>query len=204
MWFPFLNFLSEKNGEIVFQNFLSSFEHLSSKCLRMEFLGILTTKYLMRLFASQEDFSSCYMLQAKSTYNYWKTFSLQWRHNDHDGVSNHQLYDCLHNRSFRCRSKKTSKLRVTGLCVGNSPVTGEFLTQRASNAENVSIWWRHHVLEYKGAKTRHKTAASPWPDVFQNPNLRKFLTIIGEIHHLLRVRNISSLRRKFNIILERW
>ena len=41
--------------------------------------------------------------------------------------------------------KKTSKLRVTGLCVGNSPVTGEFPAQRASNAENVSIWWRHHV-----------------------------------------------------------
>ena len=33
---------------------------------------------------------------------------------------------------------------VTGLCEGNSPVTGEFPTQRASNAENVSIWWRHH------------------------------------------------------------
>ena len=42
------------------------------------------------------------------------------------------------------RSKKTSKLRVTGLCAGNSPVTGEFPTQRASNAEKVSIWWRHH------------------------------------------------------------
>ena len=45
----------------------------------------------------------------------------------------------------RRRSKKTSKLRVTGLCEGNSPVTGEFPAQRASNAENVSIWWRHHV-----------------------------------------------------------
>ena len=35
-------------------------------------------------------------------------------------------------------------LRVTGLCVGNSPVTGEFPAQMASNAENISIWWRHH------------------------------------------------------------
>ena len=41
-------------------------------------------------------------------------------------------------------SKKTSKLRVTGLCAENSPVTGEFPAQMASNAENVSIWWRHH------------------------------------------------------------
>ena len=42
-------------------------------------------------------------------------------------------------------SKKISKLRVTGPCEGNSPMTGEFPTQRASNAENVFIWWRHHV-----------------------------------------------------------
>ena len=40
--------------------------------------------------------------------------------------------------------KKTSKLRVTGLCAGNSPGTGEFPAQMASNAENISIWWRHH------------------------------------------------------------
>ena len=71
--------------------------------------------------------------------------SLQWRHNERDRVSNHQPHDCLLNRLFRCRSKKTSKLRVTGLCTGNSPVTGEFLAQIASYAENVSIWWRHHV-----------------------------------------------------------
>ena len=32
---------------------------------------------------------------------------------------------------------------------GNSTVTGEFLAQMASNAENVSIWWRHHVMVYK-------------------------------------------------------
>ena len=44
----------------------------------------------------------------------------------------------------RRRSKKKSKLHVTGRCEGNSPVTGEFPAQRASNAENVSIWWRHH------------------------------------------------------------
>ena len=71
--------------------------------------------------------------------------SLRWRHNGRDGVSNHQPHDCLLNRLFRRRSKKTSKLRVTGLCAGNSPVTGEFPALRASNAGNVSIWWRHHA-----------------------------------------------------------
>ena len=47
--------------------------------------------------------------------------SLRWRHNDHPGVSNHQPHGCLLNRLFRRRWKKTSKLRVTGLCAGNSP-----------------------------------------------------------------------------------
>ena len=47
--------------------------------------------------------------------------SLHWRHNDHGGVSNHQPHNCLLNRLFRRRSKKTSRLRVTGLCAGNSP-----------------------------------------------------------------------------------
>ena len=72
--------------------------------------------------------------------------SLQWHHNEHDSVSNHQPHDFLLNRLFRRRSKKTSKLRVTGLCEGNSPVTSEFPTQRTSNTENVSIWWRHHEI----------------------------------------------------------
>ena len=72
-------------------------------------------------------------------------FTLRWRYNERDGVSNHQPHDCLLNRLFRRRSKKTSKVHVTGLCAGNSPVTGEFPAQRASNAENVSIWWHHHA-----------------------------------------------------------
>ena len=63
--------------------------------------------------------------------------SLRWRHNGCDGVSNHQPRHCLLDRLFR--------LHVTGLCAGNSPGTGEFPTQMASSAENVSISWRHHV-----------------------------------------------------------
>ena len=58
--------------------------------------------------------------------------------------------------SFMCsnvcsgKSKKTSKLRVTGLCEGNPQVTGGFPSQRTSNAENVSIWWRHHACDWFG------------------------------------------------------
>ena len=80
----------------------------------------------------------------KSYYKFMK--SLQWRHNERYDVSNHQPHDCLLNGLFRRRSKKTSKLRVTGLCAGKSPVTGEFPAQRPSNAETISIWWRHHVF----------------------------------------------------------
>ena len=81
-----------------------------------------------------------------SFYEYVSKLSLRWRHNELDGVSDHQSHDCLLNRLFGRRSKKTSKLRVTGLCAGNSPGTGEFPAQKASNAENVSIWWRHHGI----------------------------------------------------------
>ena len=84
---------------------------------------------------------------------------LRWDHNERDCVSNHQPHGCLLNHSFRPRSKKISKLRVTGLC------HGEFPAQRASNAENVPIWWRHHVhdtdhMYHDILVTRHKSQVS--------------------------------------------
>ena len=51
--------------------------------------------------------------------------------------------------------KKTIKARVTGLCAGNSPVTGEFPAQRASNTENVSIWWRRHAFVWFSGGWNH-------------------------------------------------
>ena len=71
-------------------------------------------------------------------------WALQWRHNERDDVSNSRRLDCFLNCLFRRRIKKTSKLRVTGLWEGNSPVTGEFPAERTSNAENFSIWWYHY------------------------------------------------------------
>ena len=76
------------------------------------------------------------------------TGTLQWHHNQLDGISNHRSLDCLLNRLFRRRSKKASKLHVTGLCEGNPP--GLVVSpKRASNAENVSIWWHHHEYVFK-------------------------------------------------------
>ena len=98
------------------------------------------------------------------------TLALRWRHNDHAGVSNHQPHGCLLNRVFRRKSKKTSKLRVTGLCTGNSPGTGEFPAQMASYAENVFIWWRHHeASEWSSAEIN-----IPWSAVITQSNLSRY------------------------------
>ena len=72
--------------------------------------------------------------------------SLQLRHNERVSISNHGRLECLLNHLFRRRSKKISELCVTGLCGGNPPVTSGFLPQKARNAGNVSIRWRHHVF----------------------------------------------------------
>ena len=81
----------------------------------------------------------------------WRCYTCRISFHHYSGVimgevASHQPRDCLLNRLFRRRSKKTSKLSVTGLCAGNSLVTGELPAQMASNAENVSIWWRRHDI----------------------------------------------------------
>ena len=78
--------------------------------------------------------------------------TLQWRHNERDGVSNHQPHDCLLNRLFRRRSKKTSKLRVTG----ESP------TQRASNTENVPF--DDIIMNMRTPRIIHTVFALLWFD----------------------------------------
>ena len=82
--------------------------------------------------------------------NSWFSNSYMWPlqscHNERYDVSNHRRLDCLLTCLFRRRSQKISKLRVIGLCEGNPPVTGEVPAQRVSNAEKISIWWRHHEM----------------------------------------------------------
>ena len=99
--------------------------------------------------------------------------ALEWRHNGCDDVPHHQPYECLLNRLYRRRSKKTSKLRVTGLCARNSPGTDEFPAQMASNSENVSIWWRHHgqylVVSFKA------TSRGQQPFTYIGPHVWNFI-----------------------------
>ena len=91
-------------------------------------------------------FIGCHVVESGGLFGcYMYHIITQWRHNEHDGVSNHCVSDSLLNNLFRRWSKNTSKLCVTGPCEGNPPVISGFPSQMASNAENVSIWWRHHV-----------------------------------------------------------
>ena len=82
--------------------------------------------------------------------------NISWYHSitvtsyGHHGVSNHRRLRCLFNHLSRGTWKKTSKLCVTGLCEGTPPVNGGFPAQRASDAENVSIWWCHHEISNPG------------------------------------------------------
>ena len=90
-------------------------------------------------------------------------------------LSNYRRLDRLFNRLFRCRSKKISKVRVTGICERNLLVTG-FPSQRASNTENVSIWWRHHwkktvasnTSEFRGRTVGWDTLWWPMVTVIEN------------------------------------
>ena len=80
------------------------------------------------------------------------TPSLRWRHSGCDSVSNHQPHDCLLNRLFRRRSKKTSKLRVTGLFfvrgIHRGPVNSPHkwpVTRKMFPFDDVIMYWCHCV-----------------------------------------------------------
>ena len=88
-------------------------------------------------------------------------YTLQWRYNERGGVSYHQPHDCLLNRLFRRISKKTSKLCITGLCGGNSPVTSEFPAQRASDAEKFPFNDVIMIVLYGRCITSHMESYAP-------------------------------------------
>ena len=97
------------------------------------------------------------------------------------------------------RSKKTSKLCVTGLCEGNSPVTGEFPTQRASNAENVSIWWRHHDQhEWCGSCMRGRCEVSFV--IFMSSII---LTVLGPISQMIFPSKLE-VNRNLILVSSKW
>ena len=57
---------------------------------------------------------------------------------------------------IQAQIKENIKAQCHGLCGGNSPVTEGFPAKMDSYAENVSIWWRHHVGSWYNHETKHK------------------------------------------------
>ena len=74
-------------------------------------------------------------------------YALHWRLNANDDGLNRRRPDNLLNPLFRRRSEKTSKLRAREWPLwGESTSDRCFPSHKASEAKNVSIWWRHHVI----------------------------------------------------------
>ena len=99
------------------------------------------------------------------------THPLQWRHNDRDGVSNHQPHDCLLKRLFRRRSKKISKLRVVDPCVA-----GEFPHKGPATRKTSS--WRSNLITIKFCRYQASTMFlvyakynCHWIDVTENKHV---------------------------------
>ena len=118
-----------------------------------------------------EGFKTTSMEYGSTIYKDWLK-SLQWRHDGRESVSNHQPHDCLLNRLFRYRSKKTSKFSITGLCAGNSPA---------------SIWWRHHGdLGCENVVWPHQDITEPMSTVKELVKLKSIIIIFiqGNVVHL--------------------
>ena len=105
----------------------------------------------------------------------------------------------LFTQSFRRRSKKTSKLRVTCLCEGNPPVTGGFPSQRTIDAENVSIWWHRHDMYVSGFPPTFwlmilKCLSRKRPRAFSNISYveRTFLFYVTFIAKLVRLNYVQE------------
>ena len=114
--------------------------------------------------------------------------TLRWHHDEGDGVSNHQHHDCLLNRLFRRRSKKTSKLRVTGLCGGihrwlhKGPVTRKCFHLMTSSWENMI--YENTSSKWTTVLVMHSRAIlSVFPnDCFKPSNLKTYRVFFIKMH----------------------
>ena len=123
-----------KRGRL-FTNTISHRDYAKQKLLISNHIlqkTICVIIYLCPYFGSNvsENGSWCGCTSPHHLNNWLWPHTLQWRYNGRDGVTNHQPPHCLLSRLFGRRSKKTSKLRVTGL-------------------ENIYFWWRHHEYAEK-------------------------------------------------------
>ena len=112
----------------------------------------------------------------------WSSSTLRWRHNKCDVVSNHRRSDCLLNRLFRRRSKRTSTLCVTGLCEGNSLVTGAVdaphkgpVTRKMAPFHDVIMmpWWVNGYARY--------TFSTPLVVLSQEATKNKTMNVVSKL-----------------------
>ena len=145
-------------------------------------IGISVISKLKRL-SNDDSLVTLYHSFIHSYICYRNHVALRWRQNGRDSVSNHQPRHCLLSLLFGRRSKKTSKLRVTGLCVGtspgpvNSPHKGP-VTRKIFPFDDVIMGEAHSV---KPIKAKYSTKTNPsnyfWNDT--NRTLRPNVWGIG-------------------------
>ena len=95
---------------------------MAVKLKRNLYVGPVNSSLNLALYMCSRRVIDLLSWEPPFVYRYWPS-SLQWRHNEGNGVSNHRRLGCLLNRLSRHSSNKTSKLHVTGLCEGNPKVT---------------------------------------------------------------------------------
>ena len=108
-------------------------------------------------------------------YSEMVAISLEWRHNQRHGVSNHRRLGYLFKRLFRHKSKKTSKLRVTDTGDRWNPPHKGPVTRKMFPFDGV-IWWRH-----------------VWPGLHV---LRWILTLFS-IHSICQKKQAGTIQRKY-------
>ena len=118
--------------------------------LKFRFLTYAVGKF--RIFNKQSSqiqwttflFGKCFIYireRSRRRIHYIDATWAPWRHN----VSNHRQFHCLLNSLLKLRTKKISKIRITGPLWGEQTLTGGFPSQRASDSKSITMSWRHHV-----------------------------------------------------------
>ena len=134
------------------------------------------------------------------------SYILQWRHNGLGGVANHRRLHCLHNWLFRRRSKKTSKLRVAGLCKEKSPVNSPHkrtVTRKMFPFDNLIMHSisRGHLFPTNSQKTpqsspeRARYVCLLWDGRLKKSS-RFLVVVIFSILCYIRLRYIASLNQE--------
>ena len=107
-------------------------------------------------------------MEISDNHGCFKWFSLQWRQ------------DWLLNHLFMRRSRKTSKLRVTGLCEANSLVTGKSPAQMADNAKTDSfddvimllLLFMHGCVRHENSYSLYLVKLPEYFDIASQPNYK--------------------------------